>query len=277
VLLSNWITTSINRPFPGIFSNGQSLWIGPLKKLVTDQAGHLRIAWWPGNEAAKGAALPVNLHAAVFAHPPEKHRGTRYAMSAGAPDAIALHAGHDGAVAMLPGRFDFERGVVIDGTLKATELRGPVVGTHWHAATAGMYFEQSPGKGMLIQQETLGLTRIGMFEYRPEPAFDADEFRLVAVGISKRGGDYLGLSRFSQEDVIGPIGYAPPCGVHNAEPHRFRLLIKHGIFEFYLDDLLVQTYITGATSGRLGLFAKSGAVEFSGLRLWTMTPDSPPG
>jgi hypothetical protein len=47
------------------------------------------------------------------------------------------------------------------------------------------------------------------------------------------------------------------------------------MFEFYLDDLLVQTFLTGATSGRLGWFAKSGAVEFSGLRFWAMTPDAP--
>lgn len=272
ILLSNWITTTLDKSFPGIFGNGQSLWIGPLKKLITDTGGHLRIAWWPGNEAAKGASLTVDLKQAAFAHPAEKHRGTRSAMSVAAPNAILLQAGHDGAVAMLPGTFDFEKGVIIEGMLKATEPRGPVVGTHWHAAAAGFYFEEMPGKGMLMQLETLGLTRIGGFEYRPEPAFDADEFRLAAFGNVKRGGDYLGLSRFTQEDVIGPLGYAVPCGVYNSTPHRFRLLVKHGMFEFYLDDLLVQTYITGPANGRLGLFAKSGPVEFSNLQFRAMTP-----
>ncbi len=127
---------------------------------------------------------------------------------------------------------------------------------------------------MLLQLETLGLTRIGVFEYRPEPTFHADEFLLAGFDNTRRGGDYFGLSRFSQEDVIGPLGYAPPCGVHNATPHWFRLLAKQGMFEFYLDDLLVQTYITGPTSGRLGLFAKSGQVEFSGLKFQAMTPNA---
>lgn len=270
VLLGNWITTTLDKSYHHVFDNGQSLWIGPLKKLVADKAGHLRIAWWPGNDAAKDAPLPFNLREAVFAHPADQYRGARAAMSIVAPDAISLKGSHDGAIAMLPATFDFNQGVVIEGTLKATELRGRI-GTHWHAAAAGFFFEETPGKGMLLQLETLGLTRIGVFEYRPEPAFDADEFRLAGFGNTRRGGDYFGLSRFSQEDVIGPLGYAPPCGVHNATSHRFRLLAKQGMFEFYLDDLLVQTYITGPTSGRLGLFAKSGQVEFSGLKFQAMT------
>jgi hypothetical protein len=76
-----------------------------------------------------------------------------------------------------------------------------------------------------------------------------------------------------EEDVIGPLGYAVPCGIRSGTSHRFRLLVKHGIWELYLDDLYVQTYITGTTSGRMGLFAKSGPVEFTDLRCWAMTPE----
>lgn len=61
---------------------------------------------------------------------------------------------------------------------------------------------------------------------------------------------------------------APLCA-----PSRVRLLIKHGIWELYLDDLYVQTYITGTSNGQLGFFAKSGDVEFTDLRCWEMTPD----
>ncbi len=274
ILLSNWITTTLDKSFPGIFGNGQSLWIGSLKKLIADPRGHARLAWWPGNEAAKGAALPVNADKAEFAHPSPQHRGARNTLAPLANNALTMKAGRDGAIAMLPERLDFSRGVILEGTLKATEPRGPVVGTHWHAAAAGFFFEEAPGKGMLVQLETLGLTRSGVFEYRTEPAFDADEFRVAAYGNTQRGGPYLGLSRFAQEDVIGPLGYATPCGIRSGVAHRFRLLIQHGIWELYLDDRYVQTYITGATSGRLGLFAKSGPVEFADLRCWAMTPDS---
>jgi hypothetical protein len=83
-----------------------------------------------------------------------------------------------------------------------------------------------------------------------------------------RGGPYLGVSRFTQEDVVGPQGYAPPCGIKSDTDHSFRLLVKEGMFELYLDDLLVQTYITGNASGRIGLFAKSGPVEFRDIIIW---------
>jgi hypothetical protein len=272
ILLSNWITTDRDESFRGIYANGRSLWIGPLKKLIADEDGHARIAWWPRNEAAKTDTLPALARDAVFAHPAEKHRSTLYSFEPRGEDSITMKAGHDGAIAMLPEKLDFTRGVILEGVLRATEPRGPVIGTHWHPAAAGFFFEHSPGKGMLVQMETLGLTRTGIFDFRPEPAFDADEFSLAAFGNVQRGGPYLGLSRFVEEDVIGPLGYAVPCGIRSATPHRFRLLIKNGIWELYLDDRYVQTYITGPTSGRLGLFAKSGPVEFSDLKAWNMTP-----
>lgn len=271
VLLSNWITTDRDKSFRGILANGRTLWIGPLKELISDEDGHARIVWWPGNEAAKNEAVPARTGDATFAHPAERHRGALYSFEPVGGDSIIMKAGRDGAIVMLPSTFDFARGIILEGVLRATEPRGPRVGTHWHAAAGGFFFEHAPGKGMLVQLETLGLTRTGIFEFRPEPAFDADEFALAAFGNVQRGGPHLGLSRFVEEDVIGPLGYAVPCGIRSAMPHRFRLLIQNGIWELYLDDRYVQTYITGPTTGRLGLFAKSGPVEFSDLKIWTMT------
>lgn len=271
VLLSNWITTDRDKSFRGILANGRTLWIGPLKELISDEDGHARIVWWPGNEAAKNEAVPARTGDATFAHPAERHRGALYSFEPVGGDSIIMKAGRDGAIVMLPSTFDFARGIILEGVLRATEPRGPRVGTHWHAAAGGFFFEHAPGKGMLVQLETLGLTRTGIFEFRPEPAFDADEFALAAFGNVQRGGPHLGLSRFAEEDVIGPLGYAVPCGIRSAMPHRFRLLIQNGIWELYLDDRYVQTYITGPTTGRLGLFAKSGPVEFSDLKIWTMT------
>lgn len=269
ILFSNWHTTTLDRSYPGIFGNGQSLWIGPLKRFQVDGKGHLRLAWWPGNEAVRGAVLPADLRAWQAIHPVEDRRERWYAFTAPQGDAAALSAGRDGAVLLSPEAFDFDRGLVVEGTVGAAEQRGHI-GTHWHAAAAGFYFEHAPGRGMLMQLETLGLTRTGLFEYATAPAFDADEFALAAFGNMDRGGPYQGLSRFTEEDRVGPIGYAPPCGLRNGRTHRFRLLVKGGLFELYLDDLLVQTYVTGPASGRLGLVAKSGAVTFDQLRFHAM-------
>jgi hypothetical protein len=92
ILLSNWITTTLDKSFPGIFANGQSIQIGPLKKLVTDKSGHLRIAWWPGNEAAKGTSLPVNGEKTEFVHPAPKHRGTRSTLAVQPDGTVAMKA-----------------------------------------------------------------------------------------------------------------------------------------------------------------------------------------
>jgi hypothetical protein len=274
ILVSNWITTTLDKSFPGIFGNGQSLWIGPLKKLIADKEGHARIVWWPGNDASKGAEIPVNADKTEFAHPAPKHRGALHAVTPVSPTTLHMKGGRDGAIALLPGTFDFTRGIILEGTLKATEPRGPVIGTHWLAAAAGFYFEEEPGKGTVLMLETLGLTRSGPFEYQPEPAFDADESRVAAHGNANRSGPYLGLSRFTPEDIIGPLGYAVPCGIRSGTVHHFRLIVRHGIWELYLDDRYVQACITGPTHGRLGLFAKNGPVEFTDLRCSAMTPDS---
>jgi hypothetical protein len=263
ILLSNWTTTELDGSYPGIFGNGKSLRIGPLKKLVADPHGHLRIAWWPGNEAAKGKGIELDRARIEFVHPAPPHRGKNNSLKTDG-GTLVLTAGRDGGIAMLPRTFDFNTGIILEGAVKATEPRTSV-GTHWLAAAAGFYLEQTPGRGMLVQLETLGLTRTGVFEYAPAPAFDADEFRVAAHGNTNRSGPYLGLSRFTQEDVIGSLGYAPPCGLRNGTAHRFRLLVKDGVWELYLDDLYVQTYITGSASGRLGLFAKSGKIEFGDL------------
>ncbi len=267
ILLSNWITTSLDKSFPGIFGNGKSLWVGPLKKLKVDTGGHLRIAWWDGNEQARSDLIPADLIGAEHIHPAPGHRGSFSALKVRGPDEIHLSGGRDGSIALLPVKFDLKTGLIMEGVLKAYETRGHV-GTHWHPAAAGFYLEETPGRGLLIQMETLGLTRIGIFEYSATSAFKADEYRVAAYGNINRGGSYLGLSRFIQEDVVGPQGFATPCGIKSGTTHYFRLLVKEGMFELYLDDLLVQTYITGDASGRMGLFARSGPVEFRGIQIW---------
>ena len=75
------------------------------------------------------------------------------------------------------------------------------------------------------RMKTLGLTRIGVFEYSPESVFDAFEYEVASWGNANRGERYLGLSRFSRKDAIGPVGYAPPCGIINDTFHNFELIV----------------------------------------------------
>lgn len=67
------------------------------------------------------------------------------------------------------------------------------------------------------------------------------------------------------------IGFDSSDEIKNKE-NNFKLIVKQGMFEYYQDNLLVQTYITGPTSGRFAMFAKSGVIEFRNLKVYSLTP-----
>ena len=55
------------------------------------------------------------------------------------------------------------------------------------------------------------------------------------------------------------------------QPAKFRLLVKHSLIEFYLDDVLIECYsLPQDASGRIGLIG--GREAFGQLRAWTATP-----
>jgi len=58
-------------------------------------------------------------------------------------------------------------------------------------------------------------------------------------------------------------------------PARFRLLVKHSLLEFYLDDVLIECYsLPQDATGRIGLIGGAGA--FGELRAWLATPKPEP-
>ena len=50
---------------------------------------------------------------------------------------------------------------------------------------------------------------------------------------------------------------------------RFRLLLKHSLLEFYLDDILVECFsLPTPATGRIGVVAGSGAEVVTDLKAW---------
>ncbi len=78
------------------------------------------------------------------------------------------------------------------------------------------------------------------------------------------------ITGFSCEDVTGK-GCATVRGIENNTSHRFRLLVRHDIFELYINDLLVQTYAYRPQGGRIGLIASEANVNFSNIIAYNMT------
>lgn len=259
LLASNWFTNGFNMHEHRML---------PLKKIQRDEGGHLRLVYWEGNEAMKGEPIAVSLAGVEMEHPRGDYPKDRYSLKSG-PDRIDMQAGRDGILVLLPGKHDLNTGLVVEGSITASELSLRMI-THLHPAVAGFSIEEAPGIGTALLLETLGVTRVGSFAYAAKPVTDRHEYsRAASELLRNRGGETLGTSRFDCEDVTRTIGYATAAGIRKKTKSKFRLLIRDGIFECYLDDLLVQTYAYDRkATGRIGFLARDGSVTFEDIRCW---------
>ena len=53
--------------------------------------------------------------------------------------------------------------------------------------------------------------------------------------------------------------------------HSFRLLSHSGLFEFYIDDRLVQTFFYLPGPGRIGFALRQAHADITALRAWEMS------
>jgi hypothetical protein len=229
-------------------------WLPPLKKAVVDAAGHLRLGYWKGNEALKGSLIPVDLSACSLLYPTTDRGECDVVATANRVDMQAqpernslLRTELPSTVAVLDHALDFERGVVIEGTIQATCRDRRLV-----ASSVGFYLEEQPGQGTAILLHGYGRTEIGNMTL----------------------GDRVD---FQPEDVIAP-GCAAPAGLVPHTNHSFRLLVRKNMFELYLDDMLVQTFNTthapggvGHTPRRIGFLAQNGQGMVENVKVWSMS------
>jgi len=194
-------------------------WMLPLRKPVLDD-GHLRLGWWPANEALKGAPVDIGQDRVTLASGP-------------AADACAL--------AWLDPSFDLEKGVVIEGTIRAAAAG--------EAPAAGFVFAEAPRRAMAV---LLGIGEPPQRQTHVGPLVGPD-----------------GGRTFTGEDVTG-AGCATLTGIADGREHGFRLLARLEMFELYVDDMLVQTYSYKPSSGRIGFVARGADAEFGSLKAWRM-------
>lgn len=234
LLLSNYI----------LDQTGPFWWHAPLKAAIVDEDKHLHMGYWKGNEVLKGEELSCSAEQMRLASPDSKGTlrvaGGRITLTAPplpqvrwiTPDEPNI------AAAFMNAAFDFEKGCVVEGTLNVTALDGIVF------PAAGFCFEQVDGRATAVLFGTWGETQIGTL-------------------------DLSGAPRFEAKDRIG-FGCAAVAGVNAGKPSRFRVLIRKGIFELYLNDLLVQTYEAQDLTGRLGFLVQDGQVVNDLPKVWMM-------
>jgi hypothetical protein len=142
---------------------------------------------------------------------------------------------HGGGLALLPTHLDLDKGIIVEGFMEVHEPPN-----RWSGI--GLYIEGDALEelGTLIMVETRGLTEIGPSRRR------------------------RAARTFTPDD-------APQMGIPAGKRCKFRLLLRQSLFEFYLDDHLVQCYsLPEQVSGRLGLACESGRAIFEDLQIWEM-------
>jgi hypothetical protein len=135
---------------------------------------------------------------------------------------------------------DTSRGSVLEGTIRATGEGG----------AAGFLVEEGDGRHTAV---LLGVGAPG-----------SRETQIGSLTVSP-GGE----ATFEPHDVTGG-NCATVTGIEDGREHAFRLLVRGGLFELYIDDLLMQTYVCKPSSGRIGFVARGAEAAFGGLRAWTM-------
>jgi hypothetical protein len=237
--------------FSQYISGEKGVWLVPLKKAVVDSAGHLRMGYWKNNDAAKGAGIALNAAACRLAYPPVPGSNTPVPAgveaAAGQVKLIPEHPKNEDsrdrqALALFDTKFDPRRGVILEGTIKAEPVGRP------RPQYAGFYIEEANGKGLPILLQvghpTWRRSLIGNLSLAPKWSFEC-------------------------LDETGP-GCATVTGLDWNRPHSFRLWLRNNALELYIDDILMQTFITTSMTGRLGIVAQNLPATFGDLKMWQM-------
>jgi hypothetical protein len=61
------------------------------------------------------------------------------------------------------------------------------------------------------------------------------------------------------------------AGIPSGVSCSFRILIRKGIFEVYLNDLLVQTFAAENLTGRIGFVVQDGKGTLENFKAWEMS------
>ena len=74
---------------------------------------------------------------------------------------------------------------------------------------------------------------------------------------------------FDTLDVTGRDS-ATVTGLDDGKIHTFRLWLRNGQMELYIDDLLMQSFFYRKSTGRLGFLSQESEVRISNLKFFAM-------
>lgn len=212
-------------------------WLPPIKRVDTDAHGHMRLYWWKNNEELKGERLSTEWSEAEVSAPEHSAVGPAMELAVCSQERMPL---------------PFDKGVFIEFEWMANSED-----LHSTAPWAGIFLEEDNSGGTAIWCGLSGGAQIGY------QAVDRESAAAKPFG-------------FRAEDSLGAMT-AAATRLERGRWHKVRLLVRRGMFEWYLDDMLAQTFNTsrefegiGRTPTAVRFLARDGRVQVRNLRVWQM-------
>jgi hypothetical protein len=241
-------------------TDGQGTWLLPMRKTVVDSEGHLRLAYWQKNDVVKGNEVRVNTAENSVVFPPGQTAENPIVTVAGTNDHLRLTTDKSWrafswleadkkrkAIAVLSQRFDLNTGLIIEGQINAKAIfQGYGDARKSYAGFFIEGLEKGSGTGILLE--------IG------EPRWRESRIGHIQTDVS---------FHFETLDATGH-GSASVTGLDNGKDHTFRLCLRSGQTELYIDDLLMQSFFYLKATGRVGFISQESEVTFSKLRFYSM-------
>lgn len=242
---------------------GRGVWFLPMRKAIVDAQGHLRLAYWKRNDLAKGEELKIDASQNTVVFPPGQTNSDPIIKLAATSNSITVGTEKNWrpfpwlnsmklrkGVVVLNQYFDLNKGVIIEGTLQARDQNPKA--PYSRKMFAGFYIEGAEGgPGTAIMLE------IG------EP-----QWRASVIGKLTLDTDF----HLQPLDVTGR-NCATVTGLDDGKSHTFRLWVRGGQMELYVDDLLMQSFYFERPSGRIGFLAQESEAQFSNLKFYQMNFD----
>jgi len=155
-----------------LFTRSMKAWLAPLKKAALDRQGHLRLAYWRGNDAVKGKPIPVE----IASHDTTSRDQNDPKSPVSAVSGQLIVDGRAGiAMAPLGNEFDIVNGIVLEGALEIHPSENT-------PGRCGIYLQEKPEQGTAVVLDTDGRTQLGKLRLQGETAFEPDDF--VQAGIT---------------------------------------------------------------------------------------------
>lgn len=233
---------------PGV----HEVWLLPVRRVLRDEDGHLRLAWWEGNETLKGDRIVPGT--------PEIVRGDAMldmgeGMLRAWIDVPDMPTQTDKTAMIRLCGTEFEAGMYLTGKMicrSAPPRHDDIHKTHcWRPARIGFAVGKEDGSHTAITLD------VGPAYRRKSNVLDLNwqDGKMHMETLDVMGEDYAGVKGISAE-----------------EEHTFRLLIRRNMQELYVDDLLVQTWaVNEPLDGSVSLYIQNASCELRDLQYHKMS------